>query len=115
MSALGPTFSISIIQTDAAVNPGNLGGPLLNMRGEVIGVNAAIFSITGAYSGVGFAIPLNIIQKIVPPLIATGSYEHPWIGTSGIDIIPEIADAIIGLTEPRGFLVIDVITGNPAG
>ena len=70
-----PTFSIpDIIQTDAAINPGNSGGPLLNTRGEVIGINSAIFSTTGAYSGVGFAISSNMIKKVVPSLITTGSY-----------------------------------------
>ena len=109
-----PAFSIpDIIQTDAAINPGNSGGPLLNMGGEVIGINTAIFSNTGSYSGVGFAIPSNMIQKVVPSLITTGSYTHPYIGITGLDITPEIAEAM-GLQEARGFLVTDVIKGGPS-
>jgi S1-C subfamily serine protease len=102
-----------IIQTDAPINPGNSGGPLLNMRGEVIGINSAIYSTTGVFAGVGFAIPSNTIAQIVPSLITTGSFQHPWIGIVGVDMTPEIAD-LLGLEEPRGFLVIDVETGSPA-
>jgi S1-C subfamily serine protease len=92
-----------IIQTDAAVNPGNSGGPLLNLKGELDGMNTAIFSTTGAYSGVGFAIPSNMIQKVVPALITTGSYTHLDIGIIGIDVTPDIAKAIC-LHEVRVFL-----------
>jgi serine protease Do len=109
-----PAFSIpDIIQTDAAINPGNSGGPLLNMRGEVVGINTAIFSNTGSYSGVGFAIPSNMIKKVVPSLITAGSYTHPYIGITGLDITPEIAEAM-GLQEARGFLVTDVTAEGPA-
>jgi len=102
-----------IIQTDAAINPGNSGGPLLNLNGEVIGINSAIFSNTGVYAGVGFAIPSNTIKKVIPELIAKGSYQHPWIGVTGVDVTPEIADAM-NLTEAKGFLVIDVNSNSPA-
>ena len=109
-------FSIpDIIQTDAAVNPGNSGGPLLNMKGQVIGMNTAIFSETGVYAGIGFAIPSNTITKIVPSLITTGSYQHPWLGLIGIDITPEIAEALgLSLEEAKGFLIIGVNEGSPA-
>jgi S1-C subfamily serine protease len=108
------TFSIpDIIQTDAAINPGNSGGPLLNMRGEVIGINAAIFSNTGVYSGVGFAVPSNTIKKVVPSIIATGSYTHPYLGVLGTNVTPEIAGNL-GLQEATGFLVTDVTAGSPA-
>jgi serine protease Do len=108
------SFSIpDIIQTDAAINPGNSGGPLLNIQGEIVGINTAIFSATGAFAGVGFAVPSNAISKIVPVLIENGSFEHPWLGISGIDVTPDIASAI-GLQESRGFLVIDVAEGGPA-
>lgn len=109
-----PSFSIpNIIQTDAAINPGNSGGPLINMQGEVVGINSAIFSTTGTFAGVGFAIPSNMISKIVPVLIEKGHFEHSWLGISGIDMTPEIADAL-GLEEPRGFLVVDVDEKGPA-
>lgn len=109
-----PSFSIpDIIQTDAAINPGNSGGPLLNMRGEVIGINTAIFSATGVYSGVGFAIPSYLIQKVVPSLITTGEYQHPYLGISGTDIDADIAE-IMDLQNTTGFLVIQVTSGSPA-
>jgi serine protease Do len=109
-----PAFSIpDVIQTDAAINPGNSGGPLLNMQGEVVGINSAIFSTTGGFAGVGFAVPSNTIAKIAPVLIERGFFEHPWLGVSGIDMTPEIAEAI-GLGEPRGFLIIEVEPGGPA-
>ncbi|HEX2472330.1 MAG TPA: trypsin-like peptidase domain-containing protein, partial [Nitrososphaera sp.] len=102
-----------ILQTDAPINPGNSGGPLLNMRGQVIGINSAIFSTTGQFAGVGFAIPSNTIAQIVPSLITTGSYQHPWLGIAGTDMAPGIAERL-GLDEPRGFLVMDVVAGSPA-
>jgi S1-C subfamily serine protease len=109
-----PAFSIpDVIQTDAAINPGNSGGPLLDMEGEVIGINSAIFSTTGGFAGIGFAIPSNTIKQVAPSLITTGSYQHPWLGISGIDMTPEIAEAM-GLDEPRGFLVIEAAPGGPA-
>lgn len=107
-------FSIpDVIQTDAPINPGNSGGPLLNMRGEVIGINSAIFSRTGEFAGVGFAIPSNTIAKVVPSLITTGSFQHPWLGVAGRDMTPGIAERL-GLEEPRGFLVMEVVPGSPA-
>src|SRR5215204_5500017 len=108
------SFSIpDIIQTDAAINPGNSGGPLFNLNGEVIGINSAIFSNTGVYAGVGFAIPSNTLKKVIPELIENGSYQHPWIGITGIDVTPDIAKKM-NLTEARGFLVIDVNSNGPA-
>lgn len=108
------SFSIpDVIQTDAPINPGNSGGPLLNLRGEVIGINSAIFSTTGQFAGVGFAIPSNTMTKVVPALITSGSFTHPWLGISGTDMTPGLAEAI-GLDEPRGFLVVAVVAGSPA-
>lgn len=108
------TFSIpDIIQTDAAINPGNSGGPLLNLNGEVIGINSAIFSNTGVYAGVGFAIPSNTLKKVIPELMKNGSYPHPWLGITGVDVTPDIANKM-NLTEARGFLIIDVNSNGPA-
>jgi S1-C subfamily serine protease len=107
-------FSIpDVIQTDAAINPGNSGGPLLNSRGEVVGINTAIQSATGEFTGVGFSIPSNTIAKIVPKLIADGSYIHPWVGISGRDIDPGLATAL-NLVDARGFLIVNVVEGSPA-
>jgi len=107
-------FSIpDVIQTDAAINPGNSGGPLLNMKGEVIGINTAIRSSTGEFTGVGFAVPSNTIKKIVPSLIEEGKYHHPWMGITGIDIDPDLAK-IRELGSAKGFLVVTVIDGHPA-
>lgn len=107
-------FSIpDVIQTDAAINPGNSGGPLLNMRGEVVGVNTAIQTSTGEFNGVGFAIPSQTVAKIIPTLISDGKYDHPWIGVSGTDISPALADAL-NLTDTRGFLIIAVMEDSPA-
>ena len=102
-----------IIQTDAAINPGNSGGPLLNMRGEVVGINTAIQSQNGEFSGVGFAIPSRTVQKIVPTLIQSNVYHHPWIGISGRDLDPDVAQ-VLGLHDTRGFLIINVIPDSPA-
>ncbi|HEU4445142.1 MAG TPA: trypsin-like peptidase domain-containing protein [Nitrososphaeraceae archaeon] len=108
------SFSIpDVIQTDAPINPGNSGGPLLDLRGEVIGMNTAIFSSTGESAGVGFAIPSNTLKKVVPALISSGMYQHPWLGISGTDVTPEIAEAV-GLKEAKGFLVTDITSESPA-
>jgi S1-C subfamily serine protease len=108
-----PFFIPDIIQTDAPINPGNSGGPLLDMRNEVIGVNTAIRSTTGEFAGIGFAVPSNTIAKIVPSLIKTGKFQHPWVGISGADMTPGLAKAL-KLNEPRGVLVVEVIGGSPA-
>jgi len=107
-------FSIpDVIQTDAAINPGNSGGPLLNMKGQVIGINTAIQSRTGEFVGIGFAVPSNTVSKIVPVLIEDGKYHHPWIGITGQDIDPDLAQAL-GLKQAKGFMIITVVDGSPA-
>ena len=102
-----------VIQTDAAINPGNSGGPLLNMRGNIVGINTAIQSTTGEFTGVGFAIPSQTVTKIVPTLISEGEYKHPWIGISGRDIDPDTAN-VLGLKDALGFLIITVVENSPA-
>ncbi|HEY4681338.1 MAG TPA: trypsin-like peptidase domain-containing protein [Nitrosarchaeum sp.] len=111
-SGLG--YSIpDVIQTDAAINPGNSGGPLLNMRGEIVGINTAIQSATGEFTGVGFAVPSQTIAKIVPSLIENGKYHHTWMGISGRDIDPDLAK-VLNLKDAVGFLVITVVENSPA-
>lgn len=110
-----PSYTIpDIIQTDAPINPGNSGGVLVNDQGQVIGVTAAIESPVRASAGIGFAIPAAIVQKVVPTLIKGGTYEHPWLGLSGISINPDLAAAMKLKAEQRGALVIDVTPGSPA-
>ena len=110
----GSGYSIpDVIQTDAAINPGNSGGPLLNMRGEIVGINTAIQSNTGEFTGVGFAIPSQTVAKIVPTLIEKGEYKHPWIGISGRDIEPDLAK-VLGLEDAVGFLIVTIFEDSPA-
>jgi 2-alkenal reductase len=122
ISALGRTipaltvFSIpQAIQTDAAINPGNSGGPLLNLQGEVIGVNAQIETNGASNSnlGVGFAIPVSIVQRVVPELIANGEYLWPYLGVSGYDVTPVLVEAM-NLPVERGAYVATVTDNGPA-
>ena len=102
------------IQIDAPINPGNSGGPLMDMQGQVVGMNTAIFSDNGAFSGIGFAIPSNTIVKEVPVLIKAGTYEHPWLGIAGSSLTPQIAQAM-GLSKNfKGVLISSTISGGPA-
>jgi|JI10StandDraft_1071094.scaffolds.fasta_scaffold187796_3 serine protease Do len=104
----------SAIQTDAPINPGNSGGPLLNEQGEVIGVNAQIRSETRANSGVGFAIPISVVGRVVPALIETGEYRHAFLGISGDTFNPICADEM-GLDPTlRGALVVRTENRGPA-
>jgi 2-alkenal reductase len=109
------SFNIpQVIQTDAAINPGNSGGPLLNERGQVIGVNFQIRSSAGSNSGIGFAIPINIVQRVVPALIKDGAYKHAYLGIRGRTYSPAWADALGMAAEARGAYVIDVVEDGPA-
>ena len=102
------------IQTDAAINPGNSGGPLLDMKGEVVGMNTAIFSNTGVYSGVGFAVPSNMLLKEIPVLIEKGSYVHPWLGFTARDVSPDIAESLKLPRNFKGAAVVAVVENSPA-
>jgi S1-C subfamily serine protease len=108
-------FSIpNMIQTDAAINPGNSGGPLLNTQGQIVGMNTAIFSSTGVYSGIGFAIPSNTIAKEVPVIIKDGTYNDPWLGISGGKISPELARSSGLPANYKGVVVGSVQPDSPA-
>jgi S1-C subfamily serine protease len=104
------------IQTDAAINPGNSGGPLLDLSGRVIGVNAQIVSPSRANAGIGFAIPANTVRRVVPELIATGTYQHPWMGVYFLDLqrwsdILERANVDV---PEEGVMILEVVPGSPA-
>lgn len=101
----------NLIQTDAAINPGNSGGPLLDSAGRLIGINTAIFSPSGAYAGVGFAVPVDTINRVVPRLITYGRYVRPAIGISSND---EISRRLLGTLGLDGVLVLRVQPGSPA-
>lgn len=105
-----------VIQTDAPINPGNSGGPLLDSLGRVIGVNAQIRSEGGvrANSGVGFAIPIYIAQRVIPALIEQGQYTHPFLGVSGQTFSPEWAEALGFPVDARGAYVTETVAGGPA-
>ncbi len=101
------------IQTDAAINPGNSGGPLINIHGEVVGVNSAIFTRTGSNTGIGFAIPVNLVKEELPQLREHGKVVRGWLGIYVQRVTPSIADSM-GLEEPRGALVAEVLSEGPA-
>jgi S1-C subfamily serine protease len=102
------------IQTDASINPGNSGGPLLNVQGQVIGVNAQIESSTRSSSGVGFAIPISLVQRIVPSLIKTGAYGHAYLGMSAGTYTRAWAAALGFPADAKGAYVMGVVQGGPA-
>jgi len=102
-----------VIQVDAPINPGNSGGPLLDLEGRVIGVTSAIYSQTGTFSGVGFAIPSSTLVKEIPVLAAGKQYQHPWLGIVGTDITADIA-AQLGLKQPRGVIIVSLTPDSPA-
>ena len=122
VSAVGRTlqsgnspFSIpEMIQTDASINPGNSGGPLLDSEGKVLGVNTMILSQSRSSSGVGFAVPVNIVKMVVPHLIKTGQYVYPWLGVTLNNISLDVIQAMELDIKQRGALVIDVIEDSPA-
>jgi 2-alkenal reductase len=109
-----------IIQTDAAINPGNSGGPLLNLNGDVIGVNRAIYTNNfddvgqPLNSGVGFAISINIVKRVIPSLIASGEYDYPYVGISSINDLSILEQEALGLAQPTGVYVNRVTPGSPA-
>jgi serine protease Do len=103
-----------VIQTDAAINPGNSGGPLLNINGEVIGVNTAIWSRVRQSSGVGYAVPANIIRKVVTDLIASGKAEHSYLGISGTTLTVELNERMGLDSKLKGVLVQQVSARTPA-
>ena len=103
-----------VIQTDAAINPGNSGGPLFNLAGEVVGVNTAIRSESESNSGIGFAVPANLIARVVPSLVSNGEYQHPYLGIAG-RTVTDTDRELMNLTDSQqGVLVAEVTSSGPA-
>ncbi len=102
-----------VIQTDAAINPGNSGGPLVNLNGEVVGINVAIFSTTGGYQGIGFAIPINTAKRILDQLIAGKKILYGWLGVTVQDLTDDLAKHF-GVSDTKGALIANVLEGSPA-
>jgi len=107
----GRTVIEHLIQTDAAINPGNSGGPLLDSSGRLIGINTAIFSPSGAYAGVGFAVPVDTVNRVVPQLIAKGKYSRPVLGISTDEQLNQLIAKQLGV---KGVAVLKVEPGSPA-
>ena len=105
--------AVPFIQTDVAVNPGNSGGPLFNTRGEVVGINAQIYSRTGGYQGLSFAIPIDLALKVKDQIVATGKVEHARLGVTIQEVNQALADSF-KLERPEGALVASVESGSPA-
>lgn len=109
----GISDSGSFIQTDAAINPGNSGGPLVDMDGDVIGINTAIFSRSGSSSGVGFAVPASMVQRVVDSALGGAtSVVRPWLGVRGESVSADVARSL-GLDRPQGLLITDVYPNGP--
>ncbi|MFZ1771364.1 MAG: trypsin-like peptidase domain-containing protein [Caldilinea sp.] len=102
-----------IIQTDAAINKGNSGGPLLDSSGRVIGITSAIFSPTGTSAGVGFAVPVDTLKRILPDLLALGRYRHPWLGIRYAYIITPGLAEVLKLPAQDGLLLVQIYDGSP--
>lgn len=109
----GITTYGNFLQTDAAINPGNSGGPLVNLEGKVIGINTAIFSQSGGYQGIGFAIPVNLARNVMENLVKHGKVTRGWLGISIQPLTSEMG-AALGLKNRKGALVGDVVEGGPA-
>ncbi|MEQ8790303.1 MAG: DegQ family serine endoprotease [Pirellulaceae bacterium] len=112
-SSVGITDYEDFLQTDAAINPGNSGGPLVNMNGEVVGINTAIASRTGAYNGIGFAIPSKMVQQVMHSIMEDGHVERGWLGAAIQNLDEDLAKSF-GFDSTDGVLIGDVVGGSPA-
>ncbi len=105
----------AVIQTDAAINPGNSGGPLLNLNGEVIGINAQILSEQASNSGIGFAIPANLVQRVIREIVETGQVTYSYLGINGVDMTIDIIENYNLPNDIGGIAITNVATDSPAG
>ncbi|WP_299876074.1 Do family serine endopeptidase [uncultured Cocleimonas sp.] len=104
---------VPFIQTDVAINPGNSGGPLFNLKGQVVGINSQIFSRTGGFMGVSFAIPVDVAKRVIEQLKDNGKVSRGWLGVYIQEVTRELALSF-GLSSPRGALIVEVIKDGPA-
>src|SRR5690606_3133839 len=111
--SVGTERYVPYIQTDVAINPGNSGGPLFNLDGEVVGINSQIYSRTGGFMGVSFAIPVNLAMDVVHQLRDSGHVSRGWLGVDIQDVTRELAESF-GMTRPEGALVRAVLRDSPA-
>ncbi|HOE26476.1 MAG: trypsin-like peptidase domain-containing protein [Candidatus Aureabacteria bacterium] len=111
--AIGGRYYGDLIQTDAAINPGNSGGPLLNLNGEVVGINAAIISPSGAFAGIGFAIPVNRAKEVLQQLKEGKAIDYGWLGI-GVQSLDRDLAAEFGVSDLLGALVVTIVPGSPA-
>ncbi len=112
-SGLGITGYEDLIQTDASINPGNSGGALVNLRGELVGINTAIFSQSGGNIGIGFAIPTNMVRQITDQLVEHGEVRRGFLGAQLQDLDPDLAGAF-GIASRHGAVLVNIIEGSPA-
>ncbi|MCX8085523.1 MAG: Do family serine endopeptidase [Rhodocyclaceae bacterium] len=112
-SHLGINTFENFIQTDAAINPGNSGGALVDSQGRLVGINTAIYSQSGGYMGIGFAIPVSLAKSVMEEIIKTGTVTRGWIGVEVQDLTPELAESF-GLSSEQGALIAGVMRGSPA-
>lgn len=112
--AIGQRTMMGLIQTDAAINPGNSGGPLIDSRGEVIGINAAIFTQSGGFMGIGLALPIDRAKKVAAQIVRVGRAIYPWIGMRSWMNIDEQLSVQMGLSPVKGVLIFELYPGTPA-
>ena len=112
-SGLGITGYEDLIQTDASINPGNSGGALVNLRGELVGINTAIYSQSGGNIGIGFAIPANMAQRVMEQLVEFGEVHRGFLGAEMQNLTPDLASAF-GLASAQGAVLVNILPGSPA-
>jgi serine protease DegQ len=112
-SHLGLSTFENFIQTDAAINPGNSGGALVDVEGNLLGINSAIYSPNGGSLGIGFAIPTSTAKKVMEQIIQSGSVTRGWVGIAVQDMTPELAESF-KLKDTQGVLIAEVVRGSPA-
>ena len=104
---------VEVLQHDAAVNPGNSGGPLVNIRGQIVGINSSIYTRTGGFQGISFAIPSNTVRRVLDAIVSRGRAVRGWLGVSMQAVTPQLAQNF-GLPDTRGAIITEIMRGSPA-